>query len=47
MAVLEDHCSAVLAELRTVLDDEKVLAAAAGVGAPAVLARLEIEFFQG
>ena len=36
-----------LAELRVVLDQDKVLAAAAGVGAPAVLARLQREFLGG
>jgi hypothetical protein len=36
-----------LAELRVVLDHDKVLAAAAGVGAEAVLATLQSEFFQG
>jgi hypothetical protein len=37
----------VLAALRVALDADKVLAAVAGVGAPAVLARLEREFLRG
>jgi hypothetical protein len=37
----------VMAELRAALDEDKVLAAAAGVGAEGVLARLQREFFEG
>jgi hypothetical protein len=44
VAMLEDHCGDVLAELRTALDHDKVLVAVAGIGAPAVLARLQREF---
>jgi len=41
---LEDHCGDVLAELRVALDHDKGRAAAARVGAPAVLGRLQREF---
>ena len=41
-----DHCGDLLAELRMVLDHDKLLAAAAGGGAEAVLARLSREFFE-
>lgn len=47
VATLEARCGDVLAELRTVLEADKQIAALAGVGAPAVLRRLQAEFFQG
>jgi hypothetical protein len=47
VAWLDAHCGDVLAELRALLDGDKVRAALAGVGAEAVLARLHREFFQG
>jgi hypothetical protein len=47
VAWLEAHCGDVLADLRALLDGDKEVAALAGVGAPAILARLQQEFFQG
>jgi len=41
------HCGDVLADLRTVLDIDKQIAALAGVGAQAVLDLLTREFLQG